>query len=228
MSSSPGKKPPRDREAIDLALDLRDALVAIHPDSAHLKQLEATNRESDLFEAELQLIRPGRFRGYQRQTNHRPFELPESRSGDLDRPVADASDDIDGAAEGLNVPADGVHLGDLAVLDLGDPRLGDAHQRSDLHLGKPGVLPQLRELIAALLGAHLRPAPLPLCDAAGTIPAGSKLPTYRLVSSQRTAPSSLLLLAVLSLVRRIASLRERDRFRVPPALGAPKLRASDG
>jgi len=117
MSSSPGKKPPRDREAIDLALDLRDALVAIHPDSAHLKQLEATNRESDLFEAELQLIRPGRFRGYQRQTNHRPFELPESRSGDLDRPVADASDDIDGAAEGLNVPADDVHLGDLTVLD---------------------------------------------------------------------------------------------------------------
>ena len=33
-------------------------------------------------------------------------------SCDLDGPVADASDDIDGAAEGLNVPADGVHLGD--------------------------------------------------------------------------------------------------------------------
>jgi hypothetical protein len=60
------------------------------------------------------------------QNYHRPFELPESWSGDLDRPVADASDDIDGAAEGLNVPADGVHLGDLAVLDLGDPRLCDA------------------------------------------------------------------------------------------------------
>ncbi len=39
--------------------------------------------------------------------------LPEPCSGDRDRPVADASDDIDGATEGLNVPADGVHLGDL-------------------------------------------------------------------------------------------------------------------
>ena len=68
------------------------------------------------------------------------------------------------------------HLGDLAVLDLGDPRLRDAHQGSNLRLGKPGVLPQLRELIAAPPGAHLRPAPLPLCDPVGTIPAGFKLP----------------------------------------------------
>jgi hypothetical protein len=45
------------------------------------------------------------------------------------------------------------------VLNLGDPCLCDTHQGSDLRLGKPGVLPQLRELIAALLGAHLRPAP---------------------------------------------------------------------
>ena len=45
-------------------------------------------------------------------------------SCDLDGPVADASDDIDGAAEGLNVPADSVHFGDLAMLDLRDPRLG--------------------------------------------------------------------------------------------------------
>jgi len=44
-------------------------------------------------------------------------ELPEPCSGDLDRPITNASDDIDGAAESLNVPADGVHLGDLAVLD---------------------------------------------------------------------------------------------------------------
>ena len=73
-------------------------------------------------------------------------------SGDLDRPVADASDDIDSTAEGLNVPADGVYLGDLAVLDLGDPRLCDAHQGSDLRLGEPSVLPQLRELIAADAG----------------------------------------------------------------------------
>ena len=64
-------------------------------------------------------------------------------------------DDIDGATEGLNVAADSVHFGDLAMLDLRDPRLCDTHQGSDLGLGEPGVLPQLRELIAALLGAGL-------------------------------------------------------------------------
>jgi NADPH:quinone reductase len=53
-------------------------------------------------------------------------------SCDLDGPVADASDDIDGAAEGLNVAADSVHFGDLAMLDLRDPRLCDAHHGSDL------------------------------------------------------------------------------------------------
>ena len=45
------------------------------------------------------------------------IELPEPCSGDLDRPITNASDDIDGAAESLNGAADGVHLGDLAVLD---------------------------------------------------------------------------------------------------------------
>jgi hypothetical protein len=42
----------RDREAVDVALDLLDALVAFHPDSARLKQLEAKRREGDLPEAE--------------------------------------------------------------------------------------------------------------------------------------------------------------------------------
>ena len=53
--------------------------------------------------------------------------LPEPCSGDHDRPVADASDDIDEATEGLNVPADGVHLGDLAAFeaDEGTARLAD-------------------------------------------------------------------------------------------------------
>src|ERR1700691_5573783 len=97
-------------------------------------------------------------------------------SCDLDGPVADASDDIDGATEGLNVAADSVHFGDLAMLDLRDPRLCYAHHGSDLSLGKPGVLPQLRELIAALLGTHLRSASLPLCDAIGSIPAGFQFP----------------------------------------------------
>ena len=48
-----GKKHLRDREAVDVALDLLDALVAFHPDSARLKQLDAKNREGDLPEAEL-------------------------------------------------------------------------------------------------------------------------------------------------------------------------------
>ncbi len=48
-----GKKLLRDREAVDVALDLLDALVAFHPDSARLKQLDAKRREGDLPEAEL-------------------------------------------------------------------------------------------------------------------------------------------------------------------------------
>jgi hypothetical protein len=47
-----GKRRLRDREAVDVALDLLDALVAFHPDSARLKELDAKRREGDLPEAE--------------------------------------------------------------------------------------------------------------------------------------------------------------------------------
>jgi Protein tyrosine and serine/threonine kinase len=47
-----GKRHLRDREAVDVALDLLDALVAFHPDSARLRQLDAKRREGDLPEAE--------------------------------------------------------------------------------------------------------------------------------------------------------------------------------
>jgi len=47
-----GKRRLRDREAVDVALDLLDALVAFHPDAARLKQLAAKRREGDLPEAE--------------------------------------------------------------------------------------------------------------------------------------------------------------------------------
>ncbi|WP_217922212.1 BREX system Lon protease-like protein BrxL [Miltoncostaea oceani] len=47
-----GGKHLRDREAIDVALDVLDALVAIHPDSVRLEQLDRKNRESELSEAE--------------------------------------------------------------------------------------------------------------------------------------------------------------------------------
>jgi hypothetical protein len=47
-----GKRRLRDREAVDVALDLLDALVAFHPDAARLRQLDAKRREGDLPEAE--------------------------------------------------------------------------------------------------------------------------------------------------------------------------------
>ena len=47
-----GGKHLRDREAVDVALDLLDALVAFHPDSVRLKQLEAQRQEGELPEAE--------------------------------------------------------------------------------------------------------------------------------------------------------------------------------
>ena len=47
-----GNRHLRDREAVDVALDLLDALVAFHPDSARLRQLENKRREGDLPEAE--------------------------------------------------------------------------------------------------------------------------------------------------------------------------------
>jgi serine/threonine protein kinase len=42
----------RDREAVDVALDLLEALVAFHPDSTRLGQLDAKRQEGDLSEAE--------------------------------------------------------------------------------------------------------------------------------------------------------------------------------
>jgi hypothetical protein len=47
-----GNRHLRDREAVDVALDLLDALIAFHPASARLKQLDAKRREGDLPEAE--------------------------------------------------------------------------------------------------------------------------------------------------------------------------------
>jgi serine/threonine protein kinase len=47
-----GNRRLRDREAVDVALDLLAALVAFHPDAARLNQLEAKRREGGLPEAE--------------------------------------------------------------------------------------------------------------------------------------------------------------------------------
>jgi len=48
-----GRRRLRDREALDVALDLLDALVAFHPDSVRLNQLAAKGRDTDLSEADL-------------------------------------------------------------------------------------------------------------------------------------------------------------------------------
>ena len=48
-----GKRNLRDREAVDVALDLLDALVAFHPDAARLKQLDAERSHGNLPETEL-------------------------------------------------------------------------------------------------------------------------------------------------------------------------------
>ncbi len=46
-----GKRRLRDREAVDVGLDLLAALVAFHPDAARLEQLEAERRDGELPEA---------------------------------------------------------------------------------------------------------------------------------------------------------------------------------
>ncbi|MCW6004624.1 BREX system Lon protease-like protein BrxL [Micromonospora sp. CPCC 205371] len=47
-----GKRHLRDREAIDVALDVLDALVAIHPDARRIGELDAKRRDGELSEAE--------------------------------------------------------------------------------------------------------------------------------------------------------------------------------
>lgn len=47
-----GRRHLRDREAIDVALDILDALTAIHPDSDRLKQLDEKRRGGELSESE--------------------------------------------------------------------------------------------------------------------------------------------------------------------------------
>ena len=49
-----GKRHIRDREAIDVALDILDALVAIHPDSIRIQELEQKKEETSLSSTEYQ------------------------------------------------------------------------------------------------------------------------------------------------------------------------------
>lgn len=47
-----GRRHLRDREAVDVALDILDALIAIHPDSARIEELDRKKRDADLTAAE--------------------------------------------------------------------------------------------------------------------------------------------------------------------------------
>jgi serine/threonine protein kinase len=67
-----GNRRLRDREAVDVALDLLDALVTFHPDAARLKQLEAQRRDC--------------------RSNH---QEPDEREARSEQPVRD-SDDSEG------------------------------------------------------------------------------------------------------------------------------------
>jgi uncharacterized protein (TIGR02653 family) len=49
-----GRRHLRDREAVDVALDILSALVAIHPDAARLKELDAKRRAGDITGAEFE------------------------------------------------------------------------------------------------------------------------------------------------------------------------------
>jgi len=49
-----GKRHLRDREAVDVALDILDALTAIHPDAVRLSELDRKRRDGDLSEAEFE------------------------------------------------------------------------------------------------------------------------------------------------------------------------------
>jgi len=48
-----GKRHLRDREAIDVVRDIIEALIAIHPDSARLLELDAKNKSGELCPSEL-------------------------------------------------------------------------------------------------------------------------------------------------------------------------------
>lgn len=49
-----GNRHLRDREAVDVALDILDALIAIHPDSVRLGQLDSKRRNGDFSDAEFE------------------------------------------------------------------------------------------------------------------------------------------------------------------------------
>jgi serine/threonine protein kinase len=75
-----GRRSLRDREAVDVALDLLDALVAFHPDAARIKQLEAQRLAGDLTEAESRELTELRDRGLVHR-DIKPLNVVLTRTG---------------------------------------------------------------------------------------------------------------------------------------------------
>src|SRR5215475_9687845 len=72
-----------------------------------------------------------------------------SRSGNFPAAVTDGRHDVNGATEGADVGADDVDSGDVTMLDLGDPGLGDAQGVGEFGLGHARGLAHLGKLVAA-------------------------------------------------------------------------------
>jgi hypothetical protein len=66
--------------------------------------------------------------------------------------LSEIGDQVQSAAEGLDVAGDDLEGGDLAVLDLDTPSDGHAHGDSDLLFAQTQMLARLGELVPARLG----------------------------------------------------------------------------
>jgi hypothetical protein len=132
--------------------------------------------------------------------------------GEPDGPVAEISDEVQPAAEGLDVAGDDLEGGDLAVLDLGHP--GDAHPHGggDLLLAQGQLLAGLGELVPARLGEQLARADL---DFLGGDPGGVQL-TLQVLPVQGGALRHGGLFLCLRGVVQVQLLGDRDVLLVPP------------